>query len=399
MRALLHRRVQLLVELGLLAARDDEAVPDAAGEPGGERPGGGDVDRHRLVGPVVDRRLLGAVVLAVEGDALLGPEAAHQLDRLGEAQPALLRARPLRAGRGRLVQRLAGADAEEDAAGVEAGERPERLRDHRRVVAHRRRQHARAEQRALGALAERAEPRERRPAPWPPVWRQGWKWSETATISSPCRSASTEIVEQLARPELLGGGLVPELQQARGLHPAPDPPACRRRRRARAGRGRRGRRRARRGRLRCRARRSASGRGPGGRIETAFVPPSSARAIAIPRSGVAVEQLLDLVGAERAAGRPRHDRDERRGHDLLDRRRERVVPGEAAVVPDVVAVERLGGDDGDALDAGLADRRRRHGRAASASGRRAPPGRARSARRLFARSSAFSGTSTWASTP
>ena len=26
---------------------------------------------------------------------------------------------------------------------------------------------------------------------WPPLWTQGWKWSEVATISSPVRSAST----------------------------------------------------------------------------------------------------------------------------------------------------------------------------------------------------------------
>ena len=88
-------REQLLVQLLLLAARGDEAVADAPGELGGERPRGGDVDRHRLVGPVVDRRSVGPVVLALEGDALVGPEAADQLDRLRQPQPALLRARPL----------------------------------------------------------------------------------------------------------------------------------------------------------------------------------------------------------------------------------------------------------------------------------------------------------------
>ena len=28
--------------------------------------------------------------------------------------------------------------------------------------------------------------------PWPPVWRHGWKWSETPTMSSPSSSARTE---------------------------------------------------------------------------------------------------------------------------------------------------------------------------------------------------------------
>ncbi len=26
---------------------------------------------------------------------------------------------------------------------------------------------------------------------WPPVWRQGWKWSDTPASSKPLRSAST----------------------------------------------------------------------------------------------------------------------------------------------------------------------------------------------------------------
>ena len=42
----------------------------------------------------------------------------------------------------------------------------------------------------------------------PPLWTQGWKWSEVATISSPVRSASDREVEQRGGIELLGGGLV-----------------------------------------------------------------------------------------------------------------------------------------------------------------------------------------------
>ena len=34
---------------------------------------------------------------------------------------------------------------------------------------------------------------------WPPVCRNGWKWSETATLSNPASSASRAYVEQ-ARP-------------------------------------------------------------------------------------------------------------------------------------------------------------------------------------------------------
>ena len=47
---------------------------------------------------------------------------------------------------------------------------------------------------------------------WPPVWRNGWKWSETATLSNPASSAKPRVGEQLGRGELLRGGLVADLE-------------------------------------------------------------------------------------------------------------------------------------------------------------------------------------------
>src|SRR6201996_5221221 len=70
-----------------------------------------------------------------EVDAVLAPEPLDQGDRLGEAAAPLFGAGELAAGGGRLVQRLAGADAEEDAARGERAERAEGLGDDRRVVA------------------------------------------------------------------------------------------------------------------------------------------------------------------------------------------------------------------------------------------------------------------------
>ena len=61
---------------------------------------------------------------------------------------------------GRLVQRLARADAEEDAVLAQAAQRRERLRDHGRVVAERRREHARAHLTRSVRAAQRAEPRQ-----------------------------------------------------------------------------------------------------------------------------------------------------------------------------------------------------------------------------------------------
>ena len=105
------------------------------------------------------------VVLAVEVDAVAEPQLAHQPDRLAQPGVALLELRPLAlvAG-GDLVERLAGADAEEDPVRVQAAHGRERLRDDGGVVAERRGQHRRAQDQPLGALAHRGHPgqRERR---------------------------------------------------------------------------------------------------------------------------------------------------------------------------------------------------------------------------------------------
>ena len=45
---------------------------------------------------------------------------------------------------------------------------------------------------------------------WPPVWRHGWKWSETRDEVEPELFRAHREVEKLLRPELLGGGLVAE---------------------------------------------------------------------------------------------------------------------------------------------------------------------------------------------
>ena len=141
--ALPHRGDQLvLVELLALARGADEAVACAAGVLGHLRPARGDVDRNAALGHVVDRGALGLVVLAVEVDAVAEPQLAHQPDRLAQPRVALLELRPLAlvAG-GDLVERLAGADAEEDPVRVQAAHRRERLRDDGRVVPERRGQH------------------------------------------------------------------------------------------------------------------------------------------------------------------------------------------------------------------------------------------------------------------
>src|ERR687895_444550 len=129
-----HLPEQLLVQRGGLAAGANETVADPAGELRRERPGGGHVDRHRLVRPGVDRRPPGGVEAGLEVHALLPPQQPDQLDRLGQALAALLAPRELAAGDRRLVHRLPGPHPEEYAAGGEAAERGERLRHEERTA-------------------------------------------------------------------------------------------------------------------------------------------------------------------------------------------------------------------------------------------------------------------------
>ena len=162
LRALLDRRQQLVgVELHALARGADEPVTRPARVLRHHRAARGDVDRHRLLGLVVHGGVDGLVELAVERHAVLGPQLPHQPHRLAQPGEPALEVRPLRAGHGRLVERLARAQPEHDPVRVQARHRRERLRDHRRVVAERRGQHARAEHDPRRPLPHRRHERQR----------------------------------------------------------------------------------------------------------------------------------------------------------------------------------------------------------------------------------------------
>ncbi len=154
---------QLVVERGVLAARADEAVADAAGELRRERAGRGHEDRHGLVGAVVDRRLPGAVEVAPRSP----PAPRVQSRRISSIASARRSRRSLRPGNSPPVTGVSFMASpvptpRKTRPGVRQAERGERLGDHRRVVAQRRREDARAEHGALGALAGRGEPGQRR---------------------------------------------------------------------------------------------------------------------------------------------------------------------------------------------------------------------------------------------
>ena len=215
---------QGLVQRRVLAAGADEAVALAAGELGRQRPRRRDEDRDRLIGTVVDRGLRGLVVLAVEVDPLLGPEQAHQLHRLAPGASGAPCDRGTRAP-------VAGVSfiaspvptPRNDAPRVKRGDRGDRLRHHRRVVAQRRCEHARAQHGPLGGLADRRHPghRRRRVAA---VVAPGLEVVGHRDDVEPHLLGLDRVVEQLARAELLGRGLVSDSDR-HPRHPIPDGPS------------------------------------------------------------------------------------------------------------------------------------------------------------------------------
>src|ERR1700730_9113144 len=204
------RQQCLGVELRLLAAGADESLGGAAGVARHEGTRGCDIDRHRRVWAVVDRRLLGLVVLAFEADPLLGPECPNKRDGFTQASEALLEFRPRLAGRRHLVKSFAGADAEHDASREHRAHRAERLGDDGRMVAESRRQHAGADNDARGSGAQRAQPRQREGRmavdvlPW-------LKVIADEDRIEPDFLGKTREAQQLARRELLRRCLVSEL--------------------------------------------------------------------------------------------------------------------------------------------------------------------------------------------
>src|SRR5206468_12639661 len=124
--------------------------------PGGLRTERGDIELGWGARPRVELGLLEAKPAAVHRHRLAGPEPADRLEAGVEAGELLGRAGPVDAER-RLVERLAGADAEEDPAGIHLLEAHERLGDHAGVVAVEDGRHAGAD-REPGQLADGAEP-------------------------------------------------------------------------------------------------------------------------------------------------------------------------------------------------------------------------------------------------
>ena len=152
---------RLGIELPLLAAGADEAVARPAGVAGDQGAGGGDIDRHLGCRAIVDGGLRGTIVLALEAHPLLAPQRADQGHRLAHPGEALLELRPGLAGRGHLVQRFAGADAQDHAPREHRAQGAKGLGDDRGVVAEGGGEHAGSHHQPRGSRTQRAQPGER----------------------------------------------------------------------------------------------------------------------------------------------------------------------------------------------------------------------------------------------
>ena len=105
-------------------------------------------------------------------DDLAGEEPVDDLDRLEQHRAADADLRP-RPAEDVLVERLAGAKAQPEAAGVHGAERGGRVGDHRRVVAESGARHGRPEPQAV--RWPRAPRKLQANADWPCCGVQGWK--------------------------------------------------------------------------------------------------------------------------------------------------------------------------------------------------------------------------------
>ncbi|EGJ79152.1 putative oxidoreductase [Streptomyces sp. Tu6071] len=134
----------------------DDEVGEAAGEGAGAGSGDGDADRRGGLGQVPQLGVLDAEVLPVVVDGLAVEQGADDADGLLQHLDADPRGRPA-APDDVLVEVLAGAEAETEAALRQELDGRGLLGDDRRVVAHGRAGHVRHERQALGGLRDGAE--------------------------------------------------------------------------------------------------------------------------------------------------------------------------------------------------------------------------------------------------
>ena len=133
-------------------------------------------------------------------DVLAREQPIEELDRLEHPVDPLGRLGPV-VGDDVLVERLAAAEAEPEAARVHRGQRGRGLGDDERVDAEGRARHAGPDVALVRSPS--AVMNVHTNAAWPCCGTHGWRWSAAITPLKPACSASDAVVEELRRVELL----------------------------------------------------------------------------------------------------------------------------------------------------------------------------------------------------
>src|SRR5437773_8250176 len=147
------------IQLHSLPRSADETVAGSPRELRHLRASRPNVDRNRVVRPVVDRRIPRVVVLAVERHELLRPQLLDEANGLAQSGKPLLVVWPFDAER-TFIEVLPRSDAEDHPVWVKRAEGSECLRDDGRVIAKRRRRNRGAQHHAARSLSNRRQPRE-----------------------------------------------------------------------------------------------------------------------------------------------------------------------------------------------------------------------------------------------
>src|SRR5579871_6789275 len=211
-RALFHSGQKLVaIERVALARGADEPVASTARVLRRNWPARADVDGHRLVRAIIDSGVARAVIRPLIADQFFFPEMLNQVNGFAQPRQTFFGLRPFGVGHGDLIERFAGAHAQNDPIWCEDAQRRKRLRDDGRLIAKCRRQNAGSQDNTLGALPSRAQPGKREGRVAVGVSPGLKVIADPGAIEAELLSLNREV-KQLAWSKLLCRSLVSQLQ-------------------------------------------------------------------------------------------------------------------------------------------------------------------------------------------
>src|SRR5712692_7119774 len=154
------RQEFVTVEFIAFTGSTNKSVAGRSGEFRCNRSARTNIDRNRLIGFIINRRIAGLIILTLERDKLFCPKLLDQSHSFAQAGETLFRFWPFRARHCYLVERFTRANAQDHAAWIENAERSKGLRDNSWLVADRWSQDARAEHNAFRTLTSGTQPGE-----------------------------------------------------------------------------------------------------------------------------------------------------------------------------------------------------------------------------------------------